>query len=337
MIKIIHFPSAHSVMILSLMIMIFGCTDRVIDGANSGDNGNPEDPGPRRWIQMNGPLDGEILSMGTDIFGNVFVGTVNGSVYKSPVNSNGWISFSQGLPGDIVQSLMIDGRFNLLAGLKTSGLFQTNIDTVNWSKTHLNDTTVWSLTMNRHQQIFAGTSNGVYWSTDGGIRWEKRSSGLGNAIVISFSVSSDNKIFAGTQGNGIFTSTDNGENWEQNNFAIGKILTLAHNRFDHVFVGTAGLGAFISETNGATWTVPISGLTMDTVQSFVFNSTGEGFVAGRGSPVLESRDNGFNWKPFIDTLMTVNATALILDREEKLFVGIQNGLVFRTSSSTRSN
>src|ERR1035437_1419899 len=64
--------------------------------------------------------------------------------------------------------------------------------------------------------IFAGTENGVFHSTDNGTIWEHPDNGLTGFAVHSLIISGSN-VFAGTSYGGIFFSTDNGTNWTQVN------------------------------------------------------------------------------------------------------------------------
>ena len=58
--------------------------------------------------------------------------------------------------------------------------------------------------------LFAGTSAGIFRSSDGGATWA--ASGLEGLNIQTFAVHGSS-VFAGTSGNGVSFSTDGGESW----------------------------------------------------------------------------------------------------------------------------
>jgi hypothetical protein len=61
-----------------------------------------------------------------------------------------------------------------------------------------------SLAINSAGNIFTGTFNGIFKSTDGGEHWNKLSSGLTHTYVNRLSINSIGHIFAGTFDEGYF-------------------------------------------------------------------------------------------------------------------------------------
>ena len=60
--------------------------------------------------------------------------------------------------------------------------------------------------------IFAGTSDGVYLSTDNGNNWTAVNNGLsGNSLFVESIAISGSNIFAGTYRGGVFISNDNSD------------------------------------------------------------------------------------------------------------------------------
>ncbi|MDR3611329.1 MAG: hypothetical protein P4L27_12255 [Ignavibacteriaceae bacterium] len=97
--------------------------------------------------------------------------------------------------------------------------------------------------------IFAGSSRGVFLSTDNGENWKQVNN---NNNVQAFAVSGIN-IFAGT-GSGVLLSTNNGEYWMQvNNGLTNTTITSFAVSGTNILAGTAN-GVFLSENNGKNWT-----------------------------------------------------------------------------------
>ena len=82
--------------------------------------------------------------------------------------------------------------------------------------------------------IFAGTSAGVYLSTNNGANWTQTS--LNNQYVLSLAVNG-NYVFAGCGGSGVYLSTNNGTNWTQTSLNNRDVYALAVNG-NNIFAGT---------------------------------------------------------------------------------------------------
>ncbi len=98
--------------------------------------------------------------------------------------------------------------------------------------------------------IFAGTLQGIYLSTNTGSSWSLK--GLTTQSVTSTAVSGSN-IFAGTESGGVFLSTNNGTNWTavNNGLVYLHIYSLIVSG-TVIFAGTDG-GTFMSTDNGTSW------------------------------------------------------------------------------------
>ena len=99
--------------------------------------------------------------------------------------------------------------------------------------------------------LLAGTSAGVYRSTNNGTSWTVANTTL--TSVSAFTVSGIN-LFA-AQGSGVFHSTDNGTSWSQVSSPwFGNTVAALGANGTYLFVGTSGFGGFRSTDNGTTWT-----------------------------------------------------------------------------------
>ena len=122
-------------------------------------------------------------------------------------------------------------------------------------------------------KLYAGTSYGIFISTDSGLNWDKIGVVLNNKSINALAVMSVNEntyLFAGTAGQGIYKSSDGGLNWESKtegliNQYISSIVVFGNN----VFAGT-NLGIFISENFGEIWTERLGN---NVITSFAFSDT----------------------------------------------------------------
>jgi len=146
--------------------------------------------------------------------------------------------------------------------------------------------------------IFAGTSEGVFLSTNSGKSWKAINAGLTSSAIWCLAVSGAN-IFAGTDyhpgvsGGGVFLSTNSGENWTAAGLPNVPVRALAVNG-TNLFAGIYGNGVYLSTNTGTTWTAVNSGLTNSNVQSLAVSDTNL-FAGTDGGGVFLSTNNGTDW------------------------------------------
>ena len=84
--------------------------------------------------------------------------------------------------------------------------------------TGLTNKFVWSLAIDpaNPTTLYAGTSGGVFKSTDVGTSWTAVNTGRGNTIVFSLAIDPTDTatIYAGTQAAGVFKSGDGAATWQ---------------------------------------------------------------------------------------------------------------------------
>ena len=99
--------------------------------------------------------------------------------------------------------------------------------------------------------LYAGTSSGLYKSTDNGEDWT--ASGLTGDIVLSLTVNSRDQIFAGTYQNGIMRSTDSGASWLSLRFTDTIVYVVHATKAGHIFAGVRADGVYRSTDDGTIW------------------------------------------------------------------------------------
>ncbi|HQI46800.1 MAG TPA: T9SS type A sorting domain-containing protein [Bacteroidales bacterium] len=138
-----------------------------------------------------------------------------------------------------------------------------------WQQTSLNTVPAYCLALNG-SNIFAGSSTGMYLSSNNGTNWNSANTGLTSNIIKSLAVSGTN-IFAGTEGYGVYSSSNNGSNWDATTLmdAIVPAIAVCGN---NIFAGTFE-GVFSSTNNGVAWNAVNTGLSHTTVFSLALNSS----------------------------------------------------------------
>ena len=106
----------------------------------------------------------------------------------------------------------------------------------------LTNTDVSSLAISGNN-IFAGTSSGVFLSMNNGASWTAINNGLTSTNILSLAISGNN-IFAGTI-DGVFLSTNNGSSWTAVNNGLTNIYVISFAiSGNNIFAGT-GSGVWI--------------------------------------------------------------------------------------------
>ncbi|MFA6540896.1 MAG: T9SS type A sorting domain-containing protein [Bacteroidota bacterium] len=185
-----------------------------------------------QWIPTNGPTTEVIysLAVGVNSAGDtiLFAGAYQGGVFRSDNYGDSWVEIDGGnfLMGDtgftnshihaLAASPNENGGVTLFAGTEGNGIYlSANADT-NWTAVNsgLTNLNVYALVADSNN-IFAGTSGGVFLSTNNGVGWVPTDTELRGyyGFVVSRTSAGDT-VFVKLDGNGsVLRSTDRGENW----------------------------------------------------------------------------------------------------------------------------
>jgi len=196
--------------------------------------------------------------------------------------------------GGSVEAVAFDSSGNIFAGT-ANGVFRSTDNGSTWTKTGLTTGRILHLTVAPNEYIFAGTNSSVLRSSDHGSSWENVSTGLPHEYILTFAVSAD--------GSTIFTSAGNG------------------------FTSTDSDGVFRSTNDGNNWTQINTGLTNHEVNALAVLDTN--IFAGTTNGIYRSTDNGDNW---IQTSLNndyVNAIAVSLNGS-KVLAGTNYGIFLST-------
>ena len=140
--------------------------------------------------------------------------------------------------------------------------------------------------------LYAGTYNGVFYSTDNAVTWNQTS--LNNESVNALMVNGTT-ITAGVSFNGVYISTNSGTNWTQTSLNDKDVYSLAQSS-NYIFAGTYGFGIFMSSDNGQTW-IPIN-QNLGEQYVTVLMVSGNDLYAGTGANAL--------WKRSIAEIIGIN-------------------------------
>jgi photosystem II stability/assembly factor-like uncharacterized protein len=228
------------------------------------------------WIDVSAGLGhGSIVSLLYD--GSIlFAGATADSagIYRSTNGGTSWTPAATGLPvGKTIRAMISFGGY-VFASTEGDGIYRSSDHGETWAKTDLNNSllvneTVYNFCV-KDNALFAGASNGIYKSVDGGATFLRVINGFpANTKVTasSLTVSSGNVVAAVTVTFSpsealfaIFYSSDNGSNWHQSNLPIEavSVSSVASNGSPLVYAGVFGqsftvTGLYKSFDAGVTW------------------------------------------------------------------------------------
>jgi hypothetical protein len=149
-------------------------------------------------------------------------------------------------------------------------------------------------------RLFAGTSQGLYRSEDGGLTWVPSSTGLKSGQVFAL-IAAGNRILAGTD-SGCFASSDHGNSWTLSDSGLygnkpAQFAATPTAIFAGVWTGSviSGRGVYRSTNGGATWVPANQGIESTRPHSLI--AIGNVLLIGSNALTYRSDDAGATWAP----------------------------------------
>lgn len=190
--------------------------------------------------------------------------------------------------------------------------------------------------------LFVGTKNGVYRSTNRGQTWNPANSGMTGVSVNALATDGTN-VIAGTPV-GVFLSSNGGESWASintglNNLNVSSIVLVARPSWPTYFFATAwDSGIYRSTNDGASWSQFNTGLPANQISALcsypidLDSSILVAAVIGRG--VFRSTDYGESWSGINNGLPAMRPSMVfayaLAQTDSSLFVGTDQG-VYRST------
>ena len=282
-------------------LIIFGLINKSVSGTNylfagtsegvfkSSDNGNSwTSTGLNFWINA--------LTFKTKNGISLFAAASSGyGVFRSDDFGATWINVNNELPPNMIINDIIAVGKNIFIGTYGNGVFLSTKNCANMSSLEIeshviSDFDVKSFTY-FNNSLYAGTSTGIYKSTNLGVNWFTLNPGFTDNYVNKIYSFAYN-FFAGTQG-AIYASFNEGENWEPVIDGLPYLsVTCIAAKNNKLFAGTDSFGASFSDDNADTW-YPVNkgGNKYINMLGIRGNTIFEGTKAG----IFRSTNNGKEW------------------------------------------
>jgi photosystem II stability/assembly factor-like uncharacterized protein len=321
---------------------IFAGTD--YDGVFfSTDNGNT-------WIPRNTGLgDLHINSLFAANNGDIYAGTSDG-VYSTTNNGLTWSLANNGIPSTYVIYSWAQMGDTIYGGSYGYGLFMTDDDGANWTQVSngfplggpplYGSLFVYGMLANGNT-IYAGTSTGIYKSTNRGINWSSSNTGMPSGMWATAFAVTPGHVIAGTHTEGFFVSTDGGNSWTASNTGYhnwpGTSLPHGYARVNEMAViGTDVLaatfnGMYRSTNSGASWMDSNEGILATDITAFATSSNAI-FAGTNWTGVYVSTDQGGTWSRANTGLATPHVLAMTT-KDNWTFASVLNKKTYRTNNN----
>ncbi len=305
----------------------------------------------------NGPFSGKAKSLVVHN-GQLFVAVTDADSYtlssstgiKTVVQSGIYRSADNGLTWGVVSSFPVPTLASSLFShtgtlyALTSGaglqLYRSRDDGASWEVVPSGTVTAVTHLVAFGDTLFARTGletriSAMVLSADSGKTWALVSSpgSIGSVVASRSRISSGRSLLFGGSPNGLLRSADRGVSWPivPTTPAISSVIVydVATKANDDLFLAT-NQGVLTSNDNGQTWRSFNSGLETKIARSLAVK--GETLFAATNDGLYSS--TGASWQKINTGLLNVGGESLaLLQHENKLYAGTQNG-VFRAESSS---
>lgn len=185
--------------------------------------------------------------------------------------------------------------------------------------------------------LLAGTSQGVYLSTDNGVTWAAVNNGLAAARSTTSLSVVGTTIFASTS-DGLYVSSNNGTSWTKSNGTLGPILEVISNGSGLLASNNSIL--YTSTDNGLNWSIlrqlGLSGSSFAITSGSIVVSLGSTILGATSNPGMISRstNGGASWT--LTSFSAANDTAYtIAANGATAFLGTSTGM-YRSTNGGQS-
>jgi photosystem II stability/assembly factor-like uncharacterized protein len=219
----------------------------------------------------------------------IVASTIFGGVFRSTDNGTNWTQVECWESNFTVSGSIIYAAWSFMSKSTDYGI--TWIDINGIADVHVIGV--------MNNDLFAGTLEGVYRSTDNGINWEQVNTGINNTIIDKFHIMGSKLVATVSSFSpgdpSYYVSDDNGESWAEADTALARLCSLYVSTFlsrdDDLFAGT-GSGVYHSTDKGISWSDAglndKSVITLSYLDNYLFAGTNAGGL-------YRSADDGKTW------------------------------------------
>ena len=277
-----------------------------------------------------------IQAFATTDDGTIYAGSFGLGVFVSHDHGDTWKAINTGLDDWFILCLTVDRNGMVYAGTVRGGIFRMQKAGMTWEAVNQGLRRVEVKSLLAHQQgLYAGTGRGVYQWHEADQAWVVVATGLGQTLVSSLVMMTNQRLFAGTAGKGVFwldTTLPGTATWQRVKGQVvdakerlhhQSIRILAKHRDETLFVGTQNGGIFHSRDDGASWYPFGRSLPNDSIRGIV--STNAGVFVATGQGIYRTTAHNTKWIPVNTGLIERAVQVMIVTPHGDFFVGASTG------------
>ncbi len=304
----------------------------------SSDQGNS-------WIARNNGLTDLHITQLFSSRGNIFASTPSG-VFFSSNNGISWILRNNGIPGTYPIYTYAQMGDTIYGGTYGKSLYMTDNNGQTWSQVGAGFPSpsssffVYSLATSGNT-IYAGTSSGIYLSTNRGVSWvHSGNMYMSENYALALAVNG-NSLYAGTYAYGIHVSNDNAASFVSSNNGLQwypgyptYIQTSEFLGLGSSVLAATYFGMYRTTNNGLNWNNANEGILATDITAIVNN--GSAVLAGSNwTGMFSSTDKGLTWNRANNGLPGNFIRCMAVSGND-IFASIQNEKVYRTTDNGAS-
>ena len=251
----------------------------------------------------------------------LFAGTDWNGVFRSSDNGLSWEPMNNGIPSQYHGFVYCNGLFAHGSLLFTysggTGFYRSTDSGLSWVTLRKGLTKGVNALAFQGSHLLAGTTAGVFLSSDSGLNWNGLDTArLANSIISALAVT-PNRLFAAEDSTVIY-SIDNGDSWVETGMRFPSAVTTLTLLGSNLFAVLEYNSIFRSTDSGLTWKQCGNGIKSLGYQPTLCLVDNNLYAFGASTNYL-SRDSGFSWKQGKDQLFL--ATYALANNGNFLFIG----------------
>lgn len=265
------------------------------------------------WRQKNQGFEYALVnSILIDTNDVIYAGTHFAGVHQSTDYGENWQSFNGGIFNNTIISSFTQAPNGEFFAAGDYNLFKLDNEGGGWIPTNF-EGQLFSIAVNSESKLFAGTLEGVYYSTDNGNTWWQT---ILQQTVYSVAISSSNIIYAAIH-DGIYKSSDDGQTWEKTNLdeAIEYLFVYS----DHIVFACTANSMYRTINGGESWELVIESEYITTIDICPNGNIYAGVYDGS---IFYSTDSGKTWGLYNPSLQRGWIRSIAFDSYGHLFVGL---------------
>lgn len=236
--------------------------------------------------------------------------TINPGFYKSTDGGQTWTQMTNGFPNVAPTEIVADPNNPDIIYAATNdyylgdGIYKSTDNGESWTQIGLGDKYCWAVAIDpaNSNNVYAGTYNGLYKSTNAGNNWSGPF--ISSEVSIEEIEVKNNIVFAGERGSGVYKSVDGGITWAKSDSCMTsgdfRAVVVNPDNPNEIFAAGWRYGIHKSVNSGKTWeylTVnPVLDYAAGLCMTYEPGNSQVIYLGTSGDYIWKTTDGGITWQ-----------------------------------------